>query len=181
MDSLFLYHYYIKAIGPFKSLTDLNFNKPEDYIEYVNKNNMSHGINYDCQYFARRIKYEALCRMLFIEKGGIPERKNPQYMILGRCDEFEKSQMNNFIKIHIDLFDKKKVSFTYGDMFPNFNENNKVYGKEYFGKVYLYDEILKLIDKYGYPQVWNRNGSKGYERYVEAQIWSNEVIGAYYR
>jgi hypothetical protein len=31
----------------------------------------------------------------------------------------------------------------------------------------------------GLPQEWNRDGSKGPERYVEAQIWDERVIGKY--
>ena len=35
------------------------------------------------------------------------------------------------------------------------------------------------MDKYGLPQEWNEDGSKGPERYIEAHVWSNEVIRKY--
>lgn len=41
------------------------------------------------------------------------------------------------------------------------------------------DEILEIIAKYGYPQDWNNNGEFGPERYIEAHIWSDDVIRRY--
>lgn len=43
-------------------------------------------------------------------------------------------------------------------------------GKEYRKKLYTYDEILEIIEKYGYPQDWNNNGKHGPERYIEAHF-----------
>jgi hypothetical protein len=87
---------------------------------------------------------------------------------------FEESA---YIKIHIDEFNTKTISFTYGDAFPVFSESShKMDDKEYRRKLYTYDEILNLIDKYGLPQEWNNNGIHGPERYIEAQVWSDETI-----
>ena len=36
-----------------------------------------------------------------------------------------------------------------------------------------YEEILKIIDKYGLPQDWNPDGKYGPERYVEVHVWSD--------
>lgn len=52
-------------------------------------------------------------------------------------------------------------------------------GKEYRKRLYHYEEILELIKKYGYPQIWNNNGKCGPERYIEVQIWSDETIRKY--
>lgn len=52
-------------------------------------------------------------------------------------------------------------------------------GKEYRKKLYTYDEILGIIEKYGYPQDWNNDGKYGPERYIEAHIWSDDVIQKY--
>jgi len=52
-------------------------------------------------------------------------------------------------------------------------------GKEYRRKLYTYDEILKIIEKYGLPQHWNDDGAHGLERYIEAHIWSDEPINKY--
>ncbi len=35
------------------------------------------------------------------------------------------------------------------------------------------------FEKYGMPQEWNDDGKYGRERYIEAQIWSDEVIDKY--
>ena len=61
---------------------------------------------------------------------------------------------------------------------PTFSDS--VYdGKEYRKKVYMYDEILEIIKKYGMPQDWNDDGKYGPERYIEAHIWSDKVIQKY--
>lgn len=52
-------------------------------------------------------------------------------------------------------------------------------GKEYRKKLYNYNEILEIIEKYGLPQDWNNDGRFGPERYIEVQIWSDEVISRY--
>ena len=43
-------------------------------------------------------------------------------------------------------------------------------------KVYTYDEILKIIDKYGLPQNWNDDGAHGPERYIEVHIWKKDLM-----
>ena len=80
-----------------------------------------------------------------------------------------------FVKISIEEFDKSTISFTYGDSHPTFSPKVKD-GKEYRKKLYTYDEILGIIAKYGYPQDWNNDGKYGPERYIEAHVWSDEVI-----
>ena len=84
------------------------------------------------------------------------------------------------IKIPVEEFDLKTISFTYGDAFPVFSDaRHKMDDKEYRRKLYVYDEILELIAKYGLPQNWNDDGVHGPERYIEAHIWSDETIDRY--
>ena len=52
-------------------------------------------------------------------------------------------------------------------------------GKEYRKKLYTYDEIIKVIEKYGLPQNWNSEGEYGPERYVEVHVWSDDPINEY--
>ncbi len=52
-------------------------------------------------------------------------------------------------------------------------------GKEYRKKVYMYDEILDIIKKYGMPREWNDDGRYGPERYIEAHIRSDKIIQKY--
>ena len=114
-----------------------------------------------------------------MKKGGNIRRKSPHYMVVEHspwlASWFENSA---FIKIDLDEFDKSTLSFTYGDSHPTFSKRVND-GKEYRKKLYTYDEILAIIAKYGYPQDWNNDGKYGPERYVEAHIWSDDVIKRY--
>ena len=87
-------------------------------------------------------------------------------------------EQSEFIKIPVEEFDLRKVSFTYGDSMPTFSDRVND-GKEYRKKVYTYDEILTIIDKYGLPQEWNDDGRFGPERYIEAHVWTDEPITRY--
>jgi hypothetical protein len=54
-------------------------------------------------------------------------------------------------------------------------------GKPYRGKVYLIEELEALVRQYGLPQKNNPQGERGPDRYIEAQVWSDEPIGALIR
>ena len=84
----------------------------------------------------------------------------------------------SFIKIPIEEFDTRTISFTYGDSMPTFSPKVND-GREYRKKCYTYEEILKIIEKCGLPQDWNRDGRYGPERYIEAHVWSDETICKY--
>lgn len=85
-----------------------------------------------------------------------------------------------FLKIPIEEFDLKTISFTYGDSHPTFSPRvNNMDGKEYRKKLFTYDEILMIIEKYGLPQTWNDDGKYGPERYIEVHIWCDEIIDKY--
>lgn len=81
------------------------------------------------------------------------------------------------IQIGWDEFDDRSISFTYGDLFPTMRYED---GKPYRKQVYTKDEIREVIAKYGLPQEWNKHGDRGSERYIEVQIWDENVIGRYY-
>lgn len=85
---------------------------------------------------------------------------------------------SSYIKIPIEKFDKRTISFTYGDSHPTFSDRVND-GKEYRKKLYTYDEILEIIEKYGLPQDWNDDGRHGPEKYIEAHIWSDDGIKQY--
>ena len=40
-------------------------------------------------------------------------------------------------------------------------------------------KVMDIIDRYGLPQDWNDDGSHGPERYIEAQVWTDEPIKRY--
>jgi len=45
--------------------------------------------------------------------------------------------------------------------------------------IYTLSEIMVVIEQYGWPQEWNWDGSKGPERYIEVQVWDEELIRKY--
>lgn len=178
---MFLYHYFEKKIGAFKNLSDLPLAEAEEVLKGIkNSRPSSFAAGRDENYMNRRMNYETLARNLFIEKGGKPIRKVPHYMVVEECQWLNSWYVDgDYIKIPIEEFDLSTISFTYGDMHPTFSPivND---GREYRKKLYTYDEILKIIDKYGLPQEWNSDGRFGPERYIEVQIWSDEIISKYY-
>lgn len=109
-------------------------------------------------------------------------RTKPNVQCAKRSADYMQARIyyenSSFIKIPIEEFDLRTISFTYGDSHPTFSDRIND-GREYRKKLYTYDEILKVIAKYGLPQEWNDDGKYGPERYIEAHIWSDETIHAY--
>jgi len=130
---------------------------------------------------ARRHVIEEILRTEFIKKGGVVLKKSPHYMTVEHSPWLSAWHENGaYVKIPIQEFDIKTISFTYGDAFPVFSDgHHPMDDKEYRRKLYVYDEILELIKKYGLPQDWNGDGAFGPERYIEAHIWSDDTINNY--
>ncbi len=179
---MYLYHYYDKTVGPFRNLSDVSREEAEAILKEIatQKPNVQ-SAQRDPEYMFRRHMYEDIIKKEFIKKGGIVKRNAPHYMVVEHSPWLSTWHENSaFIKIPIEEFDLRTVSFTYGDSFPTFSPWPRDDDwKEYRRKLYTYDEILEVIAKYGLPQDWNDDGRFGPERYVEAHIWSDEVIGKY--
>jgi hypothetical protein len=177
---MFLYHYYDKSIGPFKNLTDTSIDEAIKILEEIkiSKPNVQ-CTKRQSSYVEDRLHYEEILREKFKEKGGIIKRQVPYYMVIEHSPWLSTWFENcAYIKIPIEEFDLTTVSFTYGDSHPTFSPRITD-NKEYRKKLYLYDEILEVIAKYGLPQDWNDDGKFGPERYIEAHIWSNDTISKY--
>lgn len=177
---MFLYHYFDRTIGPFKNLSDLSMEDANKILQEI----ASTKPNVQCakrssDYMQARAYYENILRSEFRKKGGLIQRQAPHYMVVEHSPWLSSWYENSaFIRIPIEEFDLRTVSFTYGDSHPTFSEKVND-GKEYRKKLYTYDEILKIIEKYGLPQGWNDDGKHGPERYIEAHIWSDETIKRY--
>lgn len=177
---MFLYHYFDKSIGPFKNLSDLSMEEANKVLHEI----ASTKPNVQCakrspDYMQARTHYENILRREFLKKGGVIQRAVPHYMVVEHSPWLSSWYENSaFLKIPIEEFNLQTVSFTYGDSHPTFSDRVND-GKEYRKKLYTYDEILKIIEKYGLPQEWNEDGRYGPERYIEAHIWSDETIGQY--
>lgn len=171
-----LFHYYEKEIGPFINLSDLKIEEAENIMNNIHSNKKLFASNRDKTYLKRRFEYEDIVKNLFISKGGRVNRIRPHYMTLQECPWLLTWYKNGkSISIDIKDIDTNYISFTYGDMFPVFGPKGDD-SKEYRKKVYTYEEILNIINKYGLPQNWNPKGEKGPIRYIEAQIWDNNII-----
>jgi len=188
-DTKYLYHYYEKGQPPFRSISALSFDEAEKVLNELRERN-ENLVHPNIKWFLEwRYNSDKIIRGKFIEIGGKPVRTAPIFFSLGAnkgiSTWFEDADC---IKIPIDEFDLDTVSFTYGDSLAVFN--TRLYtGEEWWGNVYRYDDMLKLIDKYGYPEDCEYNGIKGifpkdkplghYLKYIEAHIWSDEVLDNY--
>ena len=182
MINIYLYHYFDKSIGAFANLSDLPINEAKAIISKIKEiKPNTQCASRQSTYMERRHEIEDILKTEFINKGGIIKRKSPHYMVVEHCPWlstwFEDS---DFVKIPIEKFDLRTISFTYGDAFPVYSDSqHKMDDKEYRRKLYTHDEIVKVIKKYGLPQDYNADGAYGPERYVEAHVWSDETIDRY--
>ena len=133
----------------------------------------------DADYISKRMNCERIVREEAMKKGIIMDIPSPHYMVVEHSPWLSTwFEDPGVIKIPIEEFDTRKMSFTYGDSMPTFSPRIKD-GKEYRKKVYTYEEILDIIDRYGLPQDWNDDGAHGPERYIEVQVWCDEPIKRY--
>ena len=177
---MYLYHYFDKRSGPFRSLTAVSPEEADRILEQIRRERPeSLCAQRDGEYLLRRRNCEAIMRRKFRAKGGITETESPYYMVLEHSPWLSTwYEQGAFLKIPLEEFDLRKVSFTYGDSMPTFSPRVND-GKEYRRQVYTYDEILKVIEKYGFPQDWNDDGARGPERYIEAHVWTRDPVERY--
>jgi len=170
----FLCHYYDASIGPFLNLSDLSLEYAERSLARIRRACAGFASKRSLDYLRISRELEDRVRRLFVEKGGEPCRGRPHYMILGSCP-WVKGWYRDGRELTIPLvrFHPEIVSFTYGDTFPAMRFRD---GRPYRGQVYVLDELPDLIQSRGLPQKWNRDGSRGPERHIEAQVWDDEPI-----
>jgi len=172
-----LYHYFEKSIGPLRSISDLSDEEAESVLRRIKAEKPDAFISKRPEdYVAKRRRFEGILREEFLKKGGVIERDTPHYFVVEACPFFEKwYEDTGFIEIDAEQLDLRTVSFTYGDSHPTFSGKVKD-GKEYRNRLYTYDEILVIIEKYGLPQIWNPDFKHGPECYVEVQVWSDRGL-----
>ena len=177
---MYLYHYYDKRSGPFKSLTALPKTEALTVLERIKRDRpSSQSAKRDKGYISKRMNCERIVREEAVKKGVRMDIISPYYLVVEHSPWLSTwFEDPGVIKIPIEEFDTSKISFTYGDSMPTFSPRVKD-GKEYRKKVYTYKEILDIIDRYGLPQDWNDDGAHGLERYIEAQVCTDEPIKRY--
>jgi len=169
-----LYHYFDKDVGPFRNLSKLTIEEAEEVSNRIKIDGKAFASRRSNDYMSIRRELEAIAREQFIAKGGRPYNRFPHYMTLESCDWLLSWYKNpGQIVISWEELLEETVSFTYGDLFPTMRYED---GKPYRKQVYTKSEIKEIISQYGFPQEWNSNGSHGPERYIEVQVWDEEVI-----
>lgn len=183
----YLYHFYDKTRGPFLTVSDLPAEEAIKENKRVQRLRAEkEGREYDenevdeyCWIPEGRHRQEDRMRQIFVAKGGIAHRKYPYYMVFRNEDMSDEADFydGNCIKIPVEGFDMSTVSFTYGDSMQHadpgpFND------MPYKNQVYTYDEILIIINEYGWIKKsddWNWS----MPCYIEAQLWSDVPIERY--
>ena len=177
-----LYHYYERDIGPFRSLSDLPDQEAEEVLRRIRTDHPEIFLSQRPEdYLAKRRRFEEILRTEFRRKGGLIERDTPHYMVVEACLFFEKwYEHTAWITVDTDELDRRTLSFTYGDSHPTFSGKVRD-GREYRNRLYTYEEILPVIDRYGLPQHWNHDFRYGPEGYVEVQVWTDRGLEQWIR
>ena len=185
-DTGYLYHYYEKQQPPFRTITSLPFKEAKAVVSVGRE-----GQGWIDNFLNLRYERDKILREKFIAIGGKPVRAAPVYFTLG-ANEGMKTWFNqpDRIKIKVSEFDLDTVSFTYGDSFAVLNPELDT-GEDWWGAVFRYDGILKLIDKYGFPEdppydmrrrIFPENKHINHcLKFIEAHVWSDAVLDKYRR
>lgn len=173
-----LYHYYEASTGPFRNLSVLSPEEAQKVSRRIREEGTAFAGRRPPDYLEIRRELEGKARELFVRKGGKPRGPFPHYMTLGACDWLKTwYKRPAWIAIDWDAFDEKTISFAYGDLFPTMRVQD---GKSYRRQIYTKREIVEVIREFGWPQEWNRDGDRGPERYIEAQVWDDEAIRPFF-
>ena len=131
----------------------------------------------DGTYLKHRKQHESLMREKFIVKGGEPKRQYPIYMILGDSPTGAHDMNNEYdfkLKIPIEVFTAKDISFTYPDSLYKMpiNDLGRIFLERNQNPViYCLDELKWVIEIY---RVYEFNN-----HYVEAKVWNEEPLQSY--
>ncbi|MFD0675225.1 hypothetical protein [Cohnella sp. GCM10027633] len=172
-----LYHYFDRDKGPFKNLSKLTSEVAEEISNKIKIDGDTFASQRSKDYMYIRRELESKARAQFIAKGGKPQNIFPHYLTVEACEWIASWYRNpGVVVIPWGEFLEESISFTYGDLFPTMRyEDSKPYRKQ----VYTKNEILEVIKRFGFPQDWNVKGDQGPERYIEVQVWDEEVIKQY--
>ena len=185
----YLYHYFERAFGPFKSIADRPLEEAREIL--LAEKAAGKPINPDLEgYLQKRYNRDRQLREAFLLRGGQPQRTAPVFMVLGQQDCQWASAYENpdSIQIPLEEFDPLTISFTYGNSFAVLSP--ALFGpEEYWGQVYFADEILGVIERHGYPPHVEYDFKRKifpkdkpidqHLLFVEAHVWSDEVVGRY--
>ena len=175
----FLTHYFTDQ--PFRSLTDLTTAERARVVQAANFPKTKRRLH-SAFYFEQRLRYETLMYEQFQAKGGKPTRRRPHYAVLGESEIWAKITKRS-LRIPLSNVSASQVSFTYTDSWPTYVDRdldgNPIPRKPQYGVLYRLDELDKLFQTHGWPgDRWKTEPDWAHDLYVEAQIWSDDLIQA---
>jgi hypothetical protein len=140
------------------------------------------------RYMHLRRLTEARLHQLFLEAGGMPERKVPHYFVLG-SSQWYRGLAPDTREVVLPLADlpTKVTSFTYPDSFTSMAFGPQfglpLQPRPYHERVFRLSELRDVVVQYGLPADSTEEGYEGYahqpfEKYIEVQVWSDEPIGS---
>lgn len=187
MDN-YLTHYYHKDENPFRTISSLS---DDEAMKVIGKYDPSEALVYrrfkdPIKYLKERRTTELWLRDEFIKLGGKPVNKWPYYLVLGRSSYIFDGYNGECreIKLPMSEIDLEQVSFTYPDSMVSFwlsqRQDEEYYQPKYHGKVFTFDGIKKIsADIKHEDNIWEKDKSRAFDFFVEAQIWSDEIIDSY--
>lgn len=182
----YLTHYYLPERGPFLSISYLEGEELEKVIRELKQmceaGQFRRGIA--DWYIEERKSTEEFLKEEFRKKGGKIEIDFPHYFVLG-SSRMQKSMAPGTEEVRINLSEvpKEFLSFTYPDSIASRvlckDDRNR---RPFHGQVFTLDEILDIIDSYGFPEdkVEEVDGIR-FPLFIEAQLWSTAPIKDYLR
>jgi len=177
---MMLTHYYHKNDPPFQNLSSLTDKEALGVIAGLGNRTGSVYSRFKNpeQYMKQRREAESWVRQEFIKKVGLPASVYPHYFVIERAKWIESGYNGESLDIHfpVSTFQPKQVSFTYPDSMVSYwlkNQTDQVfYRPEYHGRVFMFNEISKIIDTYGIPsEEWKTDKNRKYDLFIEAQVW----------
>lgn len=177
----FITHYHLADRQPFLTLSELANNEDDQIFENLrdrHKTDSTYKRRYGRNYIDKRQKIENKLRQFFIARGGQPSRQHPFYFVLGQSNWF-KHLIEGQLEVRIELcnLSPATTSFTFPDSYVALSSKRR----PYHDKVFLFDELESVINKYGMPTdeaapVYEGYWKGDFEKYIEFQIWEDAIV-----
>lgn len=187
----FVTHYHLADKRPFLNLSDLAEPELAAVMQDLERRRASSELKrvFGGRYMHLRRLTEGRLHELFLQAGGLPERKAPHYFVLGSC-EWYRGLAADTREVVLPLADlpTEVTSFTYPDSFtamafgPQFGLPLQAH--PYHERVFRLAELKDVIAQFGLPAGGTEDGYEGYahrpfEKYIEVQVWSDEPIRSF--
>jgi len=184
----FVTHYHLADKRPFLNLSDLSQSELADVMQDLEWRRGASGLKrvFGPRYMHLRRLTEARLYELFLQAGGMPERKAPHYFVFG-SSEWHRGLAPDTRGVVLPVVDlpAEVTSFTYPDSFtamafgPQFGL--PLQPRPYHNHVFRLPQLKEVVAQHGLPADGAGEGYEGYahgpfEKYIEVQVWADEPI-----